>query len=797
MDTKKWSTQWGGRELTIEVGKFVPQAHGSCTVQYGDTVILATAIKSSQVRDGIDYFPLMVEFEEKLYAAGKIKGSRFMKREGRPTDEAILTGRMVDRVIRPLFDERVRNDIQVVLTALAVDGENDAAVTALIAASTALAISSIAWNGPIAGARIGLDEAGEFKLNIGIEEAREGTLDLVVAGTDSKLVMVEAGASEVDEDIIYKAMKWGGEQLVPVLDLIKKVQAEVGKEKEVVPELADDVAEVGDNREQEVRNFCEKFVADNVETMIFNSPKVSREERYGMIDDIKVKLVEAMNAKGYTSDEQGAGLKNIKLYVSNEISKRILEKDQRLDGRKLTEIRALNAEVDLLPRVHGSGFFRRGDTHVLSIVTLGAPGDVQTMDTMEEDGTKRYMHHYNDGPYTYGETGFMRGPGRRAIGHGALAERALEPVLPKEEDFPYAIRVVSEVFSSNGSSSMASTCGSTLSLMAAGVPIKKAVAGMAMGLSSKSDANGNITEWKVLTDLQDVEDGPGGMDFKITGTIDGITAMQMDTKTQGLPWDLVEATLKQSKVARAEILGVMAGTIVEARAELSPYAPRIETIQIDPEKIGDIIGPGGKIIKKITEETGVTIDIEQDGRVMITSNDGEAMLKAKNIILELTKDIEAGEIYEGKVVRIEDFGAFVNLIPGKDGLVHVSEISYDRVDKPGDVLKLGQVVKVKVKEIDAMGRVNLSMKALIEKPEGFVERPPQSRGPRSGGGGRPSHGGGGGYRGGSGGGRRDDRGGSRPPRAPQYNPSPRNDAPKPPAPEAPKKKFSLFGKKSD
>jgi polyribonucleotide nucleotidyltransferase len=800
MDTKKWSTQWGGRELTIEVGKYVPQAHGSCTVQYGDTVILATAIKSKNVREGIDYFPLMVEFEEKLYAAGKIKGSRFMKREGRPSDEAILTGRMVDRVIRPLFDERVRNDIQVVLTALSVDGENDAAITALIAASTALSISSIAWNGPIAGTRVGLDEAGEFKLNIGIEEAKEGELDVVVAGTDKKLVMVEAGANEVDEDTMYKAMKWGGEQLVPVLDLIKKVQAEVGKEKEVVPELADDVAEVGDNREQEVRDFCEKFVADQAEAMIFNSPKITKEERTAMIDAIKEKLVELMNEKEYTADEQGAGLKNIKLYVSNEISKRILEKDQRLDGRKLTEIRDLSSEVDMLPRVHGSGFFKRGDTHVLSIVTLGAPGDVQTMDTMEEDGTKRYMHHYNDGPYTYGETGFMRGPGRRAIGHGALAERALEPMLPKEEDFPYAIRVVSEVFSSNGSSSMASTCGSTLSLMAAGVPIKKPVAGMAMGLSSKSDENGNITEWKVLTDLQDVEDGPGGMDFKITGTADGITAMQMDTKTQGLPWDLVETTLKQSKEARAEILEVMNSAIADPRAELSPYAPRIETITIDPEKIGDIIGPGGKTIKKITEETGVTIDIEQDGRVMITSNDGEAMQKAKDIVMELTKDIEAGEIYDGKVVRLEDFGAFVNLIPGKDGLVHVSEIAYERVNKPGDVLKLGQEVKVKVKEIDAMGRVNLSMKALIPKPEGFVDRPATDRGPRSGGGGRPSHGGG--YKGGSGGGRRDDRRGPRP--APRHDSRPRPDAPKadtpkPPAkPEdkpAPKKKFSLFGKK--
>ena len=476
MEVKNWSTEWGGRTLTIETGRYGPQAHGSCTVRYGDTVILATVIKSKNVREGIDYFPLMVGFEEKLYAAGKIKGSRFMKREGRPTDESILTSRMIDRAVRPLFDERVRNDIQIVVTALSIDGENDPAVVGLIAASIAIAISPIAWNGPLAGSRIGLDENGEFKLNIGHEEIKNGKLDVMVAGTPEKLVMVEAGASEVDEDTMFKAMKWGSEQLTPVLELIKKIQSEVGKEKEAVPALADDLDSVGDNKEEEVRQLCEKFVADSAEGMIFNSPKITKLERTEMVSTIKEKLVEFLNGKEYTEDEQKAGLKNIKLYVSNEISKRILEKEQRLDGRKMTDIRDLHSEIDLLPRVHGSGMFMRGDTHVLSIVTLGAPGDVQTLDTMEDDSTKRYMHHYNDGPYTYGETGFMRGPGRRAIGHGALAERALECVLPAEEDFPYAIRVVSEVFSSNGSSSMASTCGSSLSLMAAAVPLKKPVA---------------------------------------------------------------------------------------------------------------------------------------------------------------------------------------------------------------------------------------------------------------------------------------------------------------------------------
>jgi len=434
-------------------------------------------------------------------------------------------------------------------------------------------------------------------------------------------------------------------------------------------------------------------------------------------------------------------LNNIKEYVAEVITKRILDKDERLDGRSLTEIRELLSEVDILPRVHGSALFMRGDTQVLSVTTLGAPGQVQTLDSMEEEGTKRYMHHYNDGPYSYGEAKPMRGPSRRAIGHGALAERALEPVLPPAEEFPYAMRVVSEVMGSNGSSSMASTCASSLTLMAAGVPIKKAVAGIAMGLAS--DKKGN---WKILTDLQDVEDGPGGMDFKIAGTKDGITAVQMDTKTHGLTWDIVEETLKRSKDARAEILAVMNKIIAEPRADLSPYAPRIITIQIDPEKIREVIGPGGKIINKIIEDTGVQIDIEQDGRVMVTSNDAEGMQKAIQIIKSLTREVEAGETFEGTVVRLEDFGAFVQILPNKDGLVHVSEISWERTNKPSDALKLGDKVNVKVKEIDNLGRVNLSMKALLTRPEGAQDysdsRPPRSGGGRGGFGDRNRGGGG-------------------------------------------------------
>lgn len=727
LQPKKWSMTWGGRELTVETGRLALQTNASCTVQYGDTVIMATVVKSSNVRPGLDYFPLMVDFEEKLYAAGKIKGSRFMKREGRPSDEAILAGRLIDRSIRPLFDESIREDVQVIITALAVDGENDAAITGLVAASAALSLSSIPWNGPIAAARVGLNAEGGYILNVTTSELEANkTLDLVVAGTAEKLIMVEAGASEVPEQKMFEAMKWGSEQMQTVVDFIKKIQAEAGLVK-IVPE-----AKV--TPESEAAAMVKQFIADNAESMIFNSQKITKSDRVAMIDAMKAKAKEFFADKEIDEKVLGGALSQLKYSIGDVISERILSKSQRLDGRSITEIRELQVEVDLLPRVHGSGMFMRGDTQVLSVVTLGAPGDVQTLDSMEEDGKKRYMHHYNDAPYSYGEAGPLRGPGRRAIGHGALAERAIEPVLPAEADFPYAIRVVSEVLGSNGSSSMASTCGSSLSLMAAGVPLRKPVAGIAMGLAS--DDKGN---YKVLTDLQDVEDGHGGMDFKIAGTIDGITAMQMDTKTQGLTWDIVDQTLKQALEARKNILAKMASVIAAPRAELSPYAPRIVTIQINPEKIGDLIGPGGKTIKKIVEETGVDIDIEQDGRVLITSVDATKMQLAIDRVNEITKDIIAGEIYEGKVVRLEDFGAFVSLTPNKDGLVHVSEISYDRVNRPADVLKLGDVVKVKVKEIDAMGRVNLSMKALLVKPEGYVEQERRPMGP-------PRTGNGGGFR---------------------------------------------------
>ena len=735
MDIKKWSIQWGGRELTVEVGKFALQANSSCTVRYGDTVVLATVVKSKNIRANIDYFPLMVDFEEKLYAAGKIKGSRFIKREGRPSDEAILSGRMVDRSIRPLFDERIRNDVQVVLTALAVDGENDAAIVSLLAASIVLSISTIPWDGPIGAARIGLKD-DNFVLNATGKEIEESGFSLVVAGTPDKLVMVEAGTKETPEDQLLSAMKWGLKQCDPIIEFIKKIQKDLNVKKMTIEEAVEETPLT--IAQGEAGKIVKDYIRKNVDEIIFDKPKISRVERNEMIGKIEI-AVKVLLKEKETSDEIVASvLKNIKLYVEEHITERILDKEQRLDGRKLDEVRLLTSEIDLLPRVHGSGLFQRGDTQVLSIVTLGAPGDMQTLDTMEEEGKKRYMHHYNDAPFTYGEAGPLRGPGRRAIGHGALAERALEPVLPAEDDFPYAIRVVSEVLGSNGSSSMASTCGSTLSLMAAGVPIRKPVAGIAMGLASEMRDN-EIKRWKILTDLQDVEDGPGGMDFKLAGTRDGITAVQMDTKTHGLTWEIVEQTLKQGKSARINVLDAMAVAIAEPRKELSKYAPRIVTIRINPEKIGDVIGPGGKTIKKIIEETGVDIDIEQDGRVLITSVDAEAMAKAVKIVQDLTREVMAGETFDGTVVRLEDFGAFVQILPGKDGLVHVSEIAWARVGRPSDVLKMGDKVKVIVREIDNLGRVNLSIKALLPKPEGWTPPPTFDR---NGGGDRgPRHGG--------------------------------------------------------
>lgn len=706
--------------MSVEVGKLALQANSSCTVRYGDTVILATATISKNSREGIDFLPLMVNFEEKLYAAGKIKGSRFIKREGRPTEEATLSGRLVDRAIRPLFDENLRRDVQVILTALSFDGEVDSQIPAMIAASIALTISPIPWKGPIAGVRVGQID-GQWKINTTISERLISTTDIVVAGTPEKVVMVEAGCNETPENDVVAAMKFGSAQMAPVLDFINKIQKEVGQTKFDLS---------GKNEEaeaalQKAENDAIELVASHVEDWIFDSVKIDRRERVALLDKFSEAIALMLKEKEVDEKTTKIVLGRVKVYVEKYITERILSKEQRLDGRSIHEVRTLTADVSLLPRTHGTAMFMRGDTQVLSVVTLGAPGDVQTLDTMEQEGTKRYMHHYSDTPATYGETGPLRGPGNRAIGHGALAERALEPMLPPEAEFPYTMRVVSEVLGSNGSSSMASVCGSTLSLMDAGVPLKKPVAGIAMGLASDNKGN-----WKIITDLQDVEDGPGGMDFKIAGTRDGITAIQMDTKTEGLSWEIVEKTFAQSREARIKILDFMSKTLAEPRAELSQYAPRIVTININPDKIRDVIGPGGKMINKIIAETGVAIDIEDDGRVFVTSSDAAGMEKAVQWVKDLTREVAAGETFEGTVVRLEDFGAFVNVLPGQDGLVHVSEIAWTRTNKPSDVMHLGDKVKVIVKEIDSMNRISLSMKQLLPKPEGYVDQPAFERSPR-------------------------------------------------------------------
>lgn len=738
--------EWAGRELKVELGRFAQQAHGSALVQYGDTVILGTAVMSSNTRD-VDFFPLSVELEERMYASGKIKGSRFIKREGRPSDEAILSGRLVDRSIRPLFDDRIRNEIQVVITTLSYDGENDPEVPALLAASLALGTSGIPWNGPIAGIRIGMDMEGKFIANASREQLEMGKLDLYVAGEGERTIMIEAGAKEVPEEKIFEAVKFAQKNLAPVIEFAGKIIKEEGQTK-IMPQT-EGTEEAGDFEAAEKE--AQGIVHTKMKEMFFDSPKAAKSERGAAFAKLKKELTARFTQAGYAEEMIKKVCGKIKKMVEEEIVLNTLKTDKRVDGRGLEDVRELVVEVGVLPRTHGSAHFMRGETQVLSTITLGSPGDKQLIDTMETEEAKRYMHHYNFPPYSVGETKPMRGPGRREIGHGALAEKALVPVLPPEEEFPYTIRVVSEVLGSNGSSSMASTCGSSLSLFDAGVPLKCNVAGIAMGLASQQEWHNDkyiIKEWKILTDLQDLEDGDGGMDFKITGTRDGITAIQLDTKTHGLTEEIIKASLEQAMRGRIKILDAMDAVLPKARKELSKFAPRIETILINPDKIRDVIGPGGKIINKIIDETGVDIDIEQDGRVMITSTDAEGMREAVEWIKNLTHEVAAGEEYEGTVVRLEDFGAFVNILPGQDGLVHVSEIAWARIETPSDVLKLGDKVKVRVKEIDNLGRINLTMKELIPKPEGW--QPPAPRGDfggRGGFGGGRSAGGRGGWTG--------------------------------------------------
>ncbi|MBT5808306.1 polyribonucleotide nucleotidyltransferase [Candidatus Uhrbacteria bacterium] len=733
MKEQTFKTQWGGKELSIKVGKLAQQAGGSCLVQYGDTVVLATATMSSYKRDGLKWFPLMVDFEEKMYAAGRIKGSRFMKREGRPTDEAVLTSRTIDRALRPLFDHTIRNDIQVIVTCLTFDGENDPDVVGLIGASCALHMSDIPWNGPIGTIRIGQVE-GEWVVNPTYEERENSVLDLMFSGTKDKVIMVEAGANEATEEVVLGGFWHGMDQMEAPIKLIEEVRAAVGKEKRdmTASEDAED-QEVVDTRKN-IEDLARPFITEQVKELFFGTPQATKGDRGAQKTELKERTKTFLTEKGIEEEEIGYGTGIVHETLEAEVSRAIVEEGKRVDGRSVTEIRELISETGILPRVHGSAHFSRGETQVVTVVTLGSPGDEQLLDGMEIEGTKRYFHHYNFPPYSVGEVKPMRGPSRRDIGHGGLAEKALMPMMPDKESFPYTVRAVSEVLGSNGSSSMGSTCGSTLSLMDAGVPIKAPVAGIAMGLGYIDDNN-----WKVLTDLQDLEDGKGGMDFKLAGSRAGITAMQMDTKTDGLTREIIEQTFKQGYDARMEILDVMDAEISAPRPELSEYAPRIISLRINPELIGNVIGPGGKIINGMIADTGVgSIDIDDDGLVMITSTDAAGAEEAKRQIELLTKEVKVGEIYKGKVVRIMDFGAIVEFLPKRDGMVHVSMMAPWRVEKVTDIVKLGEEVMVKVMEMND-GKTSLSMKdapgnKLPERPaprERSVSsdrRPP--RGPR-------------------------------------------------------------------
>lgn len=711
--------QWAGRTLAVELGRLAQQTNASAVVRYGDTVVLATVVLSKTVRDGIDYFPLTIDYEERLYAAGKIKGSRFIKREGRPTDEAILSGRLVDRSVRPLFDERVRNDVQVVLTVLSFDGENDSDIPSLVAASLALSISDIPWAGPIAGIRVGRIN-GEWVLNPTYEARQKSELDLVVSGTADRVLMLEAGAKEIPESVFLEAVLFGQKHMRPVFNLISELSREYGRPKLDTSVFAGEELDL----EEEVTNKVRTWSTEQLHSRFFNGAQVTKHARQAILEDLKSELDQYLMKEQIGKERRKIALDLFEGIVEDEVSRLVIEEGRRVDGRSLAEIRPLSVEVGVLPRTHGSALFSRGETQVLSAVTLGSPGDEQQLDTMEESGKKRYMHHYNFPPYSVGEVGRMGGAGRREIGHGALAEKALLPVLPSKEEFPYTVRVVSEVLSSNGSSSMASTCGSTLSLMDAGVPIKTPIAGIAMGLAS--DSRGR---YKILTDLQDLEDGKGGMDFKVAGSEVGITAVQLDTKTHGLSQEIVEETLAAAKTARLKILEEMTKIIAEPRSELSPFAPRIVTIHINPERIRDVIGPGGKVINEIIDKTGVaSIDIEQDGTVFICSASKEGMDKAVEWVKSLTREVVVGEIYQGVVTRLMDFGAFVEILPKQEGLVHISELAPYRVNQVSDIVKAGQPVTVKVIEIDDMNRINLSMRQAMPA-ESFPPPPPFSDAP--------------------------------------------------------------------
>lgn len=698
MAIKRYEEEFAGKPLIVEFGRLANLADGSVYIQYGKTAVLVTAVMSSFSKAGIDYMPLSVDYEERYYAAGKIKGSKWMKREGRPSDEAVLSGRLIDRSLRPRFDHRIRNDMQVVATVLSFDGENDPDMPALLGASLALSTSDIPFNGPIASVRVGRVD-GKLVFNPTYAEREKSDFDIVVAGTSHRINMIEAGASIVSEKDVTSSVAAGFKEFQKLIKLQQRISDDF---KPVKRQLA--LAET----DKELKKIVSDFLAPHLEKVIYT--KVKQEYVEG-VSKTRKEMVEHIKETFKDSKELEAKIKEAGHLFEEEVNdivhKNILVSEKRPDFRKLDEVREISVDTDVLPYTHGSGLFQRGTTQVLSILTLASPGMEQWIETMEIALTKkRFMHHYAFPPYSVGEVGRMGGTGRRDIGHGALAERALLPVIPTKENFPYTIRMVSETLASNGSSSMASVCGSSLALMDGGVPITSAVAGIAMGVMF--DDKGE--KYKILTDIQGPEDHHGDMDFKVAGTKDGVTAMQMDVKVEGITEEVLEKALAQALKARLEILGKMNSKVATPRPDLSPLAPRVKIIKINPEKIGAVIGKGGETINRIIEETDAAIDIEDDGSIFITCVSPDGMKRALAMIEEITYEPKAGDEFDGVVSRLLDFGAMVEFMPGKEGLVHVSEISSERIRKPSDVLKLGQDVHVKVKNIDDYGRINLTMK---------------------------------------------------------------------------------------
>jgi len=701
MERKQFKIEFDGKEIVAEINNLTEQANGSVFIRCGGTEVLATAVMSKYEKEAKDFFPLTVDYEERYYAAGKIKGARYIRRESKPSDEAICNGRLIDRSIRPLFPQNLGREAQVVATILSYDSENDPDILGLLAASTALTTSNIPWKGPVAAVRIGLID-NKFIINPILSEREKSQMDFVLTGLENNgeiiTNMMEGGFEELDESLIFGAFNFAKPYLKKLIDFQKDIAEKIGKEKIVLKNTQID---------HELEKEIKEFLGNKLETALYQKDK---EERMNSINSLKEELM--INLKEKHQEEDKTTYVNV--FFEKEIDRIVHEKaikeKKRPDGRKIDEVRNLECEVGILQRAHGSGVFCRGQTKALSILTLGAPGDQQILESMEYTGKKRFMHHYNFPPYSVGEIKPMRGPGRRDIGHGMLAEKALLPIIPSYEQFPYTIRVVTEILSSNGSSSMASVSSSSLALMDAGVPIKYPAAGIAMGLMSEIDENSKIIKYEILTDIQGPEDHYGDMDFKIAGTRKGISAIQMDVKIEGITEEILKKALEGGKKARSQILDVIEKTLPSPRANLSPFAPRILILQINPDKIRDVIGPGGKVINGIIDECGVSIDIEDTGKIFITADKEESAKKAFDWVSNITREVKVGEIFQGKIVRILDFGAFAEILPGQDGLIHISQLASHHVGKVEDIVKVGDVVPVKVISIDEQGRINLSLK---------------------------------------------------------------------------------------